>query len=1199
MKKVLLSLLFVLGVFVLIGCQKEFEKVVALVEVGYAEGDSKESVTKNVDLPTSLNDYPDASISWNSSNTSIILVSGTSGVVTRQTADETITLTASISFKNDSGNKVFVLTIKAAEELDDPDNPDDPDDPDDPVDIVAPIINGTKNWNLTVGDEKPNWLEGVSAIDDVDDSVVVIVDDSDVDMNNPGTYTIVYEATDEAGNTSTTNVNVFVKAAVIPNQSFIEDFEDTSLPSTSTYGDATYTGINDIVWQFTHVQEASLPSDGGNYAIDGKSVLLRRSNEPSSIVATFEDGISALSFEYRKGYTSQTTRNYEVIITPETGAPITTKITFSAVTGDDPTVHTFTYTGEPLTGKVIVKIVAVGSSGNQHLVVDNFKWTTNAGSGVDKVGPVISGTKNWTLAVNDPKPNWLDGVTALDAVDGPLAVNVDDSKVVLTAAGIYDLVYSATDSSSNKTEVKVSVTVGTPVVTYDTIAMSLEKDHGETSTIKGVVTGLLGNNTFAIQDETGAMALYNATPLAVEAGKEYVISGTRGHFNNLEQLTGAVIVSEIGPKTPVIHDIDAVGLTSSVLGEYQAQLISVSNLKVISRSADAFGTITIRLENETGVQIDLRADNRFPDFLTVIAPTLNALVAGTSYDFIAHIGWYTTTAQLIFDNNSVATETTSDPGDEVITTIANLHTKVTNDSLIKTQGVIYAQYATAGDVIFFIQDGNSGIMITAPISMQAQIVTGKEIVVKATKSNLDGQAILNTVTNIEILGDASTYATSVTKLDMFDKKNSYIALEGFLATNYVSDQSSFVLKTINGDVKLLIPSNLDAVNKAAIAAFFTGKLAGSYIEVVGPAYKQSGENYLLILGSSSLALGTADNNALGALVVSYLTLPKDGSKIATDITLPTTGLFGLNIVWSSSVPGVISNTGVYTKPSENTDVVLTYEIKNSLNETIFSANINITALSGAANYTGTYYNGINLSLTGDALKAQLTTLISVMNLKTYGDARYISNITDADPEVPGNVILMYNRASVSGAWDGGATWNREHVWPQSKLGASASNNVANTASDLQNLKPANPSINSSRGNLSFVDKPGGGSYGAVPGGYYPGDEDRGDVARILFYMNTRWGLSIPLVGDLATLIKWHTEDPVDTWEMNRNELIYSYQNNRNPYIDLPDLVYSVYSTMGGTSVEVTSPTATLGDLYGNADLSVVYYCNSKRDVYSV
>ena len=104
-------------------------------------------------------------------------------------------------------------------------------------------------------------------------------------------------------------------------------------------------------------------------------------------------------------------------------------------------------------------------------------------------------------------------------------------------------------------------------------------------------------------------------------------------------------------------------------------------------------------------------------------------------------------------------------------------------------------------------------------------------------------------------------------------------------------------------------------------------------------------------------------------------------------------------------------------------------------------------------------------------------------------------------------------------------------------------------------------MNSTRSNNLFSDQvynaKGFGNYSSR---WYPGDHHRGDVARILFYMDIRWGALTNLsnIGDLNTLISWHNLDPVDDFEINRNNLIHDYQKNRNPFIDHPELVDKIY-----------------------------------------
>ena len=226
-----------------------------------------------------------------------------------------------------------------------------------------------------------------------------------------------------------------------------------------------------------------------------------------------------------------------------------------------------------------------------------------------------------------------------------------------------------------------------------------------------------------------------------------------------------------------------------------------------------------------------------------------------------------------------------------------------------------------------------------------------------------------------------------------------------------------------------------------------------------------------------------------------------------------------------------------------------------------------------------YYAGA--SGTGTTLKNNLKTIISTGFVsRSYGDARYAFAITDQDPNNSSNIRLVYNDASVSSTWDSGVTYAREHLWCVSWLGTSdPSNSYKGIESDLFELRPINPSINSARSNDPFGSVGSSGSYGINGNYWYPGDTDAGEVARALFYMATRWadsGLTLVNLtgtpaygsmqgGDLASLLKWNYTHGVDNFERRRNEYIYSsslnpayYQGNRNPYIDHPEYVWAVF-----------------------------------------
>jgi len=268
---------------------------------------------------------------------------------------------------------------------------------------------------------------------------------------------------------------------------------------------------------------------------------------------------------------------------------------------------------------------------------------------------------------------------------------------------------------------------------------------------------------------------------------------------------------------------------------------------------------------------------------------------------------------------------------------------------------------------------------------------------------------------------------------------------------------------------------------------------------------------------------------------------------STKITVSLVKASGPSIQLSSSIytiTGFDSSTA-----GENTITVSYLDYTTTFTVTIVDP-------GDIVNITLSYYLSAQ-SLSGSALFDELHTIINTgFQGVTYGQARYILDESDVDPSNENNLILIYLGTSINNDWDSGATWNREHVWPQSLLPDSASNETVNTASDLQNLKPADPGENSSRSNRYYANQ-------TVAGlSYCPRDEVKGDVARILLYMITMYeelslvdtSPGLLQMGLFSVLLEWHELDPVDDFERNRNDVIYSYQHNRNPYIDYPEFV---------------------------------------------
>ncbi len=225
--------------------------------------------------------------------------------------------------------------------------------------------------------------------------------------------------------------------------------------------------------------------------------------------------------------------------------------------------------------------------------------------------------------------------------------------------------------------------------------------------------------------------------------------------------------------------------------------------------------------------------------------------------------------------------------------------------------------------------------------------------------------------------------------------------------------------------------------------------------------------------------------------------------------------------------------------------------------------------------------------TGAALEAQLAAIMAADQIqRAYGDFRQSAAITDADPDTPGHLLTVYDRTSVPAAWDAGRTWNREHVWPQSLQPGSASNSTRGHLGDPHALRPAVPGINASRSNKPFAFADTVGGFGPVADGFYfPGDADKGDIARQLFYSDTLYGTALGIglstgdpgenqMGDLRALLAWHRDDPPDDFERRRNHTIYSpadnpdyHTLNRNAYIDHPEFAYHVFARAGDATLD--------------------------------
>ena len=221
-------------------------------------------------------------------------------------------------------------------------------------------------------------------------------------------------------------------------------------------------------------------------------------------------------------------------------------------------------------------------------------------------------------------------------------------------------------------------------------------------------------------------------------------------------------------------------------------------------------------------------------------------------------------------------------------------------------------------------------------------------------------------------------------------------------------------------------------------------------------------------------------------------------------------------------------------------------------------------------YTGSYTYDRLSELSASALLTQLRGLMTSTHTyqSSYNDCRDRANKTDCE-NGDGKVSLIYTSYSATmSQWNG---WNREHVWPQSLGGGNTSGGGA----DLHHIRPSDAVVNSTRGNkkygyadggkATYGNNPASGVLGGYAGTYFePLDNVKGDVARICLYVYVRWGSAwgadsvTEVFQSVDVLLEWCALDPVDTWEMGRNEVVENIQGNRNVFIDYPELAWLLF-----------------------------------------
>ena len=365
----------------------------------------------------------------------------------------------------------------------------------------------------------------------------------------------------------------------------------------------------------------------------------------------------------------------------------------------------------------------------------------------------------------------------------------------------------------------------------------------------------------------------------------------------------------------------------------------------------------------------------------------------------------------------------------------------------------------------------------------------------------------------------------------------------------------------------------------------------------------------------TLVSSTPSNGATGVAVSGNLTL-----SFSEAVTV-SSGWFGISCASSGTHAAAVSggpttftlNPTADFGPLETCTLTITASkvLDQDGTPTPMAANVTRSFTTAAA--PSGYYGSV-VTTSASALRASLHTIIDDHTRIPYTasstDTWDVLAVADQDPMNASRVLDVYKNQSLAKQSGGNNFYNREHTWPNSLgFGNDGSSNYPYT--DLHMLMATDISYNSTRGNKPYdncssscTELPTVATNGAGGGsGSYPGNSNwsnssvfevwnkfKGNVARAMFYMDVRYeggthgvsgasepdlrltdnlsqvvntggNASVGYMGKLSTLLQWHQADPPDAAEQLRNEVVYSYQGNRNPFVDHPEWVACIYQNV--------------------------------------
>ncbi len=489
-------------------------------------------------------------------------------------------------------------------------------------------------------------------------------------------------------------------------------------------------------------------------------------------------------------------------------------------------------------------------------------------------------------------------------------------------------------------------------------------------------------------------------------------------------------------------------------------------------------------------------------------------------------------------------------------------------SSVTISGITY----NAVEDIIVTASATSGMTLTAvnsnSITIQSvPVVPGAFVVTRPSQIDISEASSQSAV-----LMQVQAYETAEPRYRLYNGSNQYNCWNG---TTYVTNTSY-----ANGPVVLGDPTTtttwwivFQRGGNVSVAATYRDRK---------PPYTATADNIFTI----PLPAATEITNAFGIsmrlplvdetynLENKYVVLGYDAEVAGTLITATSTDL----------------TTGAFTLKVQDGTTIRRIEVRSLTNELLES-------MTGewSENYEepeDDYYASVE-GLSGSELRSGLKTITTTGHNSTSYDNARLHMINTLD-NIGGTVTCVYTGYQ----WNNRETLSAEHSYPQSWFSDHPETNWM--VSDLHALFPTTLTSNNARSNYPYdyitniTTIYGSGDYLSYSGrnsandlAFEVPDDFKGDAARALLYMGMRYydddtNFIRGNVNLLPILLQWNELDPVDAFETNRNNGVHSFQNNRNPFVDHPEWITSIWGSIG-INTPVASSASAINETKFNAN----------------